>query len=130
MGRVFERAHLKDLGLPVPAKGAPESTVAKMERNREDRAWAIVMHTVCRLETIISALEKRYWQIVTTGRPQVVVEYGNDVDTAKNGSGFSKERKWRLGKGGGGWNLNRIAVLDDSPLRQLPKGVKGVTVPW
>ncbi len=82
----------------------------------------------------ITDIERSYWQIVTTGRPEVVVEYGNDVDSARVGSGFrqggSGDAAGNTGSGAGGWNLNKIAILRGSPLRQLNMSVKGVTVPW
>mmetsp|Transcript_7708 Transcript_7708/g.10951 ORF Transcript_7708/g.10951 Transcript_7708/m.10951 type:complete len:704 (-) Transcript_7708:219-2330(-) len=115
MARAFEFPHLASLGVKTAPPGAHEKDIEAAEKLRQ-----------------IRNIERRYWQIVTTGTPQVEVEYGNDVDSGEVGSGFSKEGKGEqlCNPGSQGWNLNKIAILEDSPLCQLPKGIQGVTVPW
>mmetsp|Transcript_8939 Transcript_8939/g.14210 ORF Transcript_8939/g.14210 Transcript_8939/m.14210 type:complete len:534 (-) Transcript_8939:145-1746(-) len=68
-------------------------------------------------------IEKHYWDIVNGKRGEVVVEYGNDIDTSKSGSGFSSDEK-------SPWNLTKIAQSPDCPLSLFQHDIKGVTVPW
>jgi len=112
MARTFEVDHLLALGVSTAQKNSEQAAKDEAERSRE-----------------IRSIERRYWQVVTTGSPEIVVEYGNDVDSGSVGSGFAKDNKWQS-SGPGGWNLNRIAVLRQSPLHHLSKSIKGVTVPW
>eukprot|EP00468_Gymnochlora_sp_CCMP2014_P010035 CAMPEP_0167748648 /NCGR_PEP_ID=MMETSP0110_2-20121227/4953_1 /TAXON_ID=629695 /ORGANISM="Gymnochlora sp., Strain CCMP2014" /LENGTH=590 /DNA_ID=CAMNT_0007633683 /DNA_START=13 /DNA_END=1786 /DNA_ORIENTATION=+ len=70
----------------------------------------------------LQELEALYWRVVNGRSGDVLVEYGNDIDSSLVGSGFRRDEK-------SGWNLRNIARLPKSPLRFLGE-VKGVTVPW
>jgi histone demethylase JARID1 len=50
------------------------------------------------------------------------VEYGNDLDTQKYGSGFKKSSH--------PWNLNNLPHLSASILRHIASEINGVNVPW
>lgn len=71
MARGFETEYLSSLGVKTVPDYACESEKDTAERTRE-----------------IRSIEKRYWQVVTTGSPEIVVEYGNDVDSNAAGSGY------------------------------------------
>eukprot|EP00954_Amorphochlora_amoebiformis_P019082 1330371-Amorphochlora_amoeboformis.AAC.1 len=71
----------------------------------------------------LEEIEDQYWKIVNGRSGDVIVEYGNDIDSSLAGSGFSPAEKSK-------WNLEKIARLSNSPLSCLPDDIKGVTVPW
>jgi histone demethylase JARID1 len=96
-------------------------------------------------------LERDYWNCVETGREQVRVEYGNDVDTDEFGSGFPLSERGRSIHGVADpakvglpepefgtpdyyketwWNLNNTANAPDSVLRHVRVGINGINVPW
>jgi len=96
-------------------------------------------------------LERDYWDIVETRNREVSVEYGNDVDTDKFGSGFPQSQRGRsvLGKKDEEkaklpepkfgseeyyketwWNLNNMPWAPDSVLRNVKVGINGINVPW
>lgn len=96
-------------------------------------------------------LEQDYWSVVENRSREVVVEYGNDVDTHEFGSGFPLSERGRcLGvpvdpekvklpdpKFGTEdyyketwWNLNNIPNTPDSVLRHVKVGINGINVPW
>lgn len=96
----------------------------------------------------LEALLKDYWEIVETNKKPVVVEYGNDIDTAKYGSGFAHFQN----RDGGNlksedtifnedindpdyyaktsWNPNNIPAAPGSLLKYLKTPVTGINVPW
>jgi hypothetical protein len=82
---------------------------------------------------------------------QVIVEYGNDVDTTEFGSGFPLSQRGRSLQGTlhprkaslpeprfgtedyykeTWWNLNNIPNTPDSVLRHVKVGINGINVPW
>ena len=99
-------------------------------------------------------LEKDYWEIVETGRHDIDVDYGNDVDTSEFGSGFPISDRGRSVNSPGYqdgqlndnlpepefgteefyketyWNLNNIPNSKNSVLRHLKVGINGINVPW
>jgi len=106
----------------------------------------------------LKALEKDYWDVVEMCHIQTSVEYANDLDVLKFGSGFP--RSWRdtapvtgvtedtaVGieppcKEGSsifddesyysrtGWNLNILPHMHASLLKHLKANISGVNVPW
>jgi hypothetical protein len=96
-------------------------------------------------------LEKDYWDIIESHSRQMVVEYGNDVNTDEFGSGFPLSERGRsiYGKVNPDkiglpepkfgtedyyketwWNLNNIPCAPDSVLRHVKVGINGINVPW
>ncbi|KAL7536479.1 hypothetical protein ACHAXR_007190 [Thalassiosira sp. AJA248-18] len=99
-------------------------------------------------------LERDYWDIVETGRQDIDVDYGNDVDTSEFGSGFPISERGRSVNSPGFqtgqsneeipepsfgteeyyketfWNLNNIPNSKNSVLRHLKVGIHGINVPW
>jgi hypothetical protein len=94
-------------------------------------------------------LERDYWNIVETHSREVVVEYGNDVDTAEFGSGFPLSERGRSINGTANpekvnlpepkfgtedyyketwWNINNIPSAPDSVLRHVQVGINGMCV--
>lgn len=97
-------------------------------------------------------LERDYWRLLETSEKEMIVDYGNDLDTMTYGSGFPK-RDGDLDKNGNfsvdelgsrrevnfedpeyykncGWNLNNIAIWSGSILRHFRVPILGVNVPW
>jgi len=96
-------------------------------------------------------LEKSYWDAVEVNKKDHVVEYGNDVDTDKFGSGFPRSERGRcvgadVDKEKEGlpepkfgtdefykesyWNLQNIPNCPDSILQHIKVGINGINVPW
>lgn len=96
-------------------------------------------------------LEREYWDIVETHTRELAVEYGNDVETSRYGSGFPLSERGRAIAGKPDpekmkqsepkfgepdfyketwWNLNNIPQAPDSVLRHVRVGINGVNVPW
>eukprot|EP00466_Bigelowiella_natans_P017575 jgi/Bigna1/75305/fgenesh1_pg.33_\ len=64
------------LEIPTPPPNASSTIIEEHERSRP-----------------IRAIERRYWQSVKTGNPELQVDYGNDVNSSLLGSGFGAEKK-------------------------------------
>mmetsp|Transcript_7333 Transcript_7333/g.17965 ORF Transcript_7333/g.17965 Transcript_7333/m.17965 type:complete len:777 (-) Transcript_7333:236-2566(-) len=104
-------------------------------------------------------LEQDYWELVENrSRHEVVVEYGNDVDTNEFCSGFPLSRRGRSTTTMNNattssadrqqqdqpepefgtedyyketwWNLNNMPNTPDSILRHVKVGINGINVPW
>lgn len=97
-------------------------------------------------------LEKCYWDIVELGQEEFEVEYGNDVDSIKFGSGFPKSERGRDLHGikdvdddgtlpepkfgtedfykESFWNLNNTSLAPNSVLQYVKVGINGINVPW
>ncbi|KAG7348558.1 JmjC domain hydroxylase [Nitzschia inconspicua] len=96
-------------------------------------------------------LEQDYWDVVENRSREVIVEYGNDVDTTEFGSGFPLSERGRSLQGTldpnkeslpepkfgtedfykeTWWNLNNIPNTPDSVLRHVKVGINGINVPW
>mmetsp|Transcript_19738 Transcript_19738/g.30443 ORF Transcript_19738/g.30443 Transcript_19738/m.30443 type:complete len:768 (-) Transcript_19738:107-2410(-) len=96
-------------------------------------------------------LERDYWDMVETHNQEVTVEYGNDVETDKFGSGFPLSERGRSKYGTLNvekmgqpepkfgtpdfyketwWNLNNIPSAPESVLRHVRVGINGINVPW
>jgi [histone H3]-trimethyl-L-lysine4 demethylase len=90
-------------------------------------------------------IEQEYWRIVESGAPNVQVEYANDLDTARVGSGFPRPADpfHAVAKGAEGvaftdpnyylntaWNLNNLPFAHGSLLRHMHTKINGINVPW
>ena len=96
-------------------------------------------------------LERDYWDIIESHSREMVVEYGNDVNTDEFSSGFPLSERGRsiygkinVDKIGTPepkfgtedyyketwWNLNNIPCAPDSVLRHVKVGINGINVPW
>lgn len=107
------------------------------------------------IETIpLESLAKDYWDMVETSNRTVEVEYANDLDTKKYGSGFpratkdvtqeSKEVLYPSSCEEGesspfkqvgyynntGWNVRNIALNKNGVLKNLAVPINGINVPW
>lgn len=110
-------------------------------------------------EVSMETLAKDYWDMVETNRFGATVEYGNDQDTTKFGSGFPAMKRKEKGNklkvagikeepgtsvGDSGtmdlndpqyyrhttWNVNNISSAPGSLLRYLKAPINGINVPW
>lgn len=73
--------------------------------------------------------EKEFWRLATSTYERVEVEYGADLHTAVNGSGFPSPRsKSEYSKHR--WNLNNFANVNGSLLKFIDREVDGMKVPW
>jgi len=96
-------------------------------------------------------LERDYWDIIESHAREMVVEYGNDVNTDEFSSGFPLSERGRSIYGRidtdkigteepkfgtedyyreTWWNLNNIPCAPDSVLRHVKVGINGINVPW
>lgn len=97
-------------------------------------------------------LESQYWDIVETHAQEMAIEYGNDVDSDRFGSGFPLSERGRSVNGDPidvdkadlpepkfgtdefyketYWNLNNIPNTPDSILKHIKVGINGINVPW
>ncbi|KAF0311016.1 Lysine-specific demethylase lid [Amphibalanus amphitrite] len=80
-------------------------------------------------------VEREFWRIVSSIDEDVCVEYGADLHTMDHGSGFPTAQSKNLSDADqeyvrSGWNLNNIAVLDDSILAHIKANISGMKVPW
>eukprot|EP00599_Poterioochromonas_sp_BG-1_P007151 CAMPEP_0173148590 /NCGR_PEP_ID=MMETSP1105-20130129/9812_1 /TAXON_ID=2985 /ORGANISM="Ochromonas sp., Strain BG-1" /LENGTH=537 /DNA_ID=CAMNT_0014063277 /DNA_START=92 /DNA_END=1705 /DNA_ORIENTATION=- len=93
----------------------------------------------------LEVLAKDYWDIVETNTQKVEVEYGNDLDTSKYGSGFpsrptsiKREENNQSAEdithpdyyATTSWNLNNMPSAEGSLLRYLQVPINGINVPW
>lgn len=89
----------------------------------------------------LEKLAKDYWDIVETSNNKVEVEYGNDIDTAKFGSGFptlsTKHEEFEEEDihhpdyyATSSWNLNNLPKAQGSLLKYLETPIHGINVPW
>lgn len=102
-------------------------------------------------EPTFEDLERDYWRIIETCTEDVVVDYGNDVDTLMFGSGFPRAPNHKdkngtvnvdsMGSSNPcledddyyercGWNLNNLPFWPGSVLRDLRAPVNGVNGTW
>ncbi|KAK3233459.1 hypothetical protein CYMTET_56251 [Cymbomonas tetramitiformis] len=76
-------------------------------------------------EALAKSIEREYWRIVERSLDEEVsVEYGNDLDTGRIGSGFVKMPTPHP------WDLNRINKSEASVLKRIAGAIPGVTHPW
>ena len=69
----------------------------------------------------VRALEDLYWEFVETNNGAVEVEYGNDLDIKKFGTGFVPEAKHP-------WDFNKLP--SKSMLKLLFRDFPGLNTPW
>ena len=120
-------------------KSMSSSTDETVEENRNSRRFTP------------ENLERDYWDIIESHSREMVVEYGNDVNTDEFSSGFPLSERGRsiYGKINPDkigtpepefgtedyyketwWNLNNIPCAPDSVLRHVKVGINGINVPW
>uniref|UniRef100_H3G7C5 JmjC domain-containing protein n=1 Tax=Phytophthora ramorum TaxID=164328 RepID=H3G7C5_PHYRM len=86
-------------------------------------------------------LEREYWRLLSIPmhEQRLEVQYGSDVDTGANGSGFPHNHSPDAAKSleellqryaQDDWNLNNMPKLPGSVLQHLDEDIKGVMVPW
>lgn len=68
-------------------------------------------------------LEKEFWKIVETGCRDVTVDYANDLNSSKFGSGFDHDPECK-------WNMNTLHQKPQSLLKEIQCEIQGVTKPW
>jgi JmjC domain, hydroxylase/C5HC2 zinc finger len=101
----------------------------------------------------VENLERDYWSVVEARfSNDVAVDYGNDVDTEKYGSGFAPSQRGRSVNEAENdtaekhspdpefgspefyretwWNLRNTAKSPGSVLRYVKTGINGINVPW
>jgi hypothetical protein len=87
-------------------------------------------------------LECEYWRTIERNNRQLTVNYGNDLDTSKTGSGFEQVQFDEIDKNiilspddnayanGIGWNLNALPRLRGSLLGLIDENIAGIIAPW
>jgi hypothetical protein len=75
--------------------------------------------------------EREFWRLVESPFEGVEVEYGADVDAAKDGGAFPNlEVHPNDPYSRDGWNLNNLPILAGSLLRYIKSDISGMTIPW
>ncbi|ESN91986.1 hypothetical protein HELRODRAFT_194466 [Helobdella robusta] len=82
-----------------------------------------------------SACEEEFWRLVECLEEDVSVEYGADIHSGEQGSGFPTEKTRDRFSGDeeyikSGWNLNNLPILDMSVLKHVSVDISGMMVPW
>uniref|UniRef100_A0A0X3NGY2 [histone H3]-trimethyl-L-lysine(4) demethylase n=1 Tax=Schistocephalus solidus TaxID=70667 RepID=A0A0X3NGY2_SCHSO len=92
-----------------------------------------------------STVEQEFWRILQEYTEDVVVEYGADIHSSDQGSGFPTELQIRncpemyptaeqkqqaLMYAQSPWNLNNLPVFGNSVLRFIKGNIDGMKVPW
>lgn len=80
-------------------------------------------------------IEKEFWRLVTTIDEDVAVQYGADIHSLNQGSGFPTKNTKNLAPEDeeyvhSGWNLNNLPVQDASVLHHINVDISGMKVPW
>ena len=76
-------------------------------------------------------VEREFWRLVQDVNDDTQVEYGADIHVTTAGSAFPTLEKEPLDRySADPWNLNNIALLNDSLLRYINTNVSGMIVPW
>ncbi|XP_014667621.1 PREDICTED: lysine-specific demethylase 5B-like [Priapulus caudatus] len=80
-------------------------------------------------------VETEFWRLTRAVDEDVVVEYGADLSTLEKGSGFPTRETADQFQGEeqyieSPWNLNNLAVMDNSILRYITADISGMKVPW
>lgn len=98
-------------------KYAEDFRTAYLEENGIDPS---AFETQADLET---RMEKEFWRIVETGAKQVTVDYANDLNSSKYGSGFEHDTSCA-------WDLTKLHLSPFSLLKEIQCEIQGVTKPW
>ncbi|KAF1991144.1 histone demethylase JARID1D [Aulographum hederae CBS 113979] len=76
-------------------------------------------------------VEKEFWRLAESLTETVEVEYGADIHSTINGSGFpTMERNPRDPYSTDPWNLNVLPLDKESLFRHIKTDISGMTVPW
>ncbi|ESO91413.1 hypothetical protein LOTGIDRAFT_205701 [Lottia gigantea] len=81
------------------------------------------------------AVEKEFWRLVNCLEEDVCVQYGADIHALEMGSGFPTKTTADLCPEdeeyvNSGWNLNNLAVLEQSVLCHINADISGMKIPW
>lgn len=75
--------------------------------------------------------EIEFWKIIENPFNEVEVEYGADIQTQVNGSGFPIYENDPLNPySKDAWNLNNIPIFPGSILKNLRADIPGLMIPW
>ncbi|CAH8468945.1 unnamed protein product [Schistosoma haematobium] len=89
-----------------------------------------------------SEVEREFWRILQEYNDDVVVEYGADIHSSSQGSGFPTKSMLKNLVGTASqlaeakkyadspWNLNILPLLDRSVLRFIKGNIDGMKIPW
>ncbi|XP_030827948.1 lysine-specific demethylase 5A isoform X2 [Strongylocentrotus purpuratus] len=80
-------------------------------------------------------IEKEFWRLVQSVEDDVLVEYGADIHTLTQGSGFPTKKSKVVAPEDqeyitSPWNLNNLPVQDESVLCHINADISGMKVPW
>ncbi|TXT11157.1 hypothetical protein VHUM_01908 [Vanrija humicola] len=76
-------------------------------------------------------VEREFWRLVESQDDTVEVEYGADVHSTTHGSAApTLETNPTSAFAHDPWNLNNMAIVQDSLLRYIKSDISGMTVPW
>ncbi|KAK6176380.1 hypothetical protein SNE40_014678 [Patella caerulea] len=81
------------------------------------------------------SVEKEFWRLVSCLEEDVCVQYGADIHASEMGSGFPTANTKHLCPEdeeyvNSGWNLNNLAVLEQSVLCHINADISGMKIPW
>ena len=68
-------------------------------------------------------IEKEFWRIVETNPKEIIVDYANDLNSSKYGTGFEHDPENK-------WNLNSFHNNPRSLMKEIQCEIPGVTLPW
>nr|XP_054751747.1 lysine-specific demethylase 5A-like isoform X1 [Lytechinus pictus] len=80
-------------------------------------------------------IEKEFWRLVQSVEDDVLVEYGADIHTLVQGSGFPTKKSKVVAAEDqeyitSPWNLNNLPVQSESVLCHINADISGMKVPW
>jgi len=76
-------------------------------------------------------VEREFWRLAESLTETVEVEYGADIHSTINGSGFpTMERDPQSQYATDPWNLNVLPLDKESLFRHIKSDISGMTVPW
>nr|XP_054751742.1 lysine-specific demethylase 5D-like isoform X1 [Lytechinus pictus]XP_054751743.1 lysine-specific demethylase 5D-like isoform X1 [Lytechinus pictus] len=80
-------------------------------------------------------IEKEFWRLVQSVEDDVLVEYGADIHTLVQGSGFPTKKSKVVAAEDqeyitSPWNLNNLPIQSESVLCHINADISGMKVPW
>ncbi|KAL0489806.1 hypothetical protein AKO1_009250 [Acrasis kona] len=102
----------------------PKVVLRKLARQAGVKRVRGVVYYTSNQDVTNTDIEGEYWNTVDCDKSsrRVTVLYGSDLDCTKVGSCFP--RTWQYG-----WNMNKLAILNDSVLKYLYQTIPGITSP-
>ncbi|XP_071492108.1 lysine-specific demethylase 5A-like [Diadema antillarum] len=81
------------------------------------------------------SIEKEFWRLVQSVEDDVLVEYGADIHTLNQGSGFPTKKNKCVAPEDqeyitSPWNLNNLPIQNESVLCHINADISGMKVPW